>query len=381
MGNSDKRVENAVVASLGHDGADIVATLSNLTLSENKISNVETELQNHVYQNFGEQTDVLFNLPKEHRQFLQQNLTQNIDEGSQNTPEYSVFPNRGNNLNNSHIGKLASSSSSKFPVQSSHSSAHKKGSLMSPTGSVPHYQNMNGDNPTIDISGRHTKARTGSFASSKLNNSLNSGTPHLSLSHSLTFWNLFTCPDGEYGSFLSNQGGSSFQGQPTETMYAQYLQSNPDSPLGATGSMSPFHRRSFAGSGHLDSPGYQKAYLGSLIAQQKLQYGMPYIGKPGALNPNIYCNDPAFGVGMTYLTSPTSSPFIPSPQGHVRQGERLTQVPSMARSTAGGSMGSWNAENSLMDTGYGSSLLEEFKTNKTRSFELLDIAGHVVEFR
>jgi pumilio RNA-binding family len=186
MGNSDKRVENAAVASLGHDGADIAATLSNLTLSGNKMSNVETELQNHVYQNFGEQTDVLFNLPKEHRQFLQQNLTQNIDEGSQNTPEYSVFPNRGNNLNNSHIGKLASSSSSKFPVQSSHSSAHKKGSLMSPTGSVPHYQNMNGDNPTIDISGRHTKARTGSFASSKLNNSLNSGTPHLSLSLSFT---------------------------------------------------------------------------------------------------------------------------------------------------------------------------------------------------
>jgi pumilio RNA-binding family len=164
-------------------------------------------------------------------------------------------------------------------------------------------------------------------------------------------------------------------------MHAQYLQSNPDSPLGATGSMSPFHRRSFAGSGHLDNPGYQKAYLGSLIAQQKLQYGLPYIGKPGALNPNIYCNDPAFGMGMTYLTSPTSSHFIPSPQGHVRHGERLTQVPSRARSTAGGSMGSWNAKNSLMDTGYGSSLLEEFKTNKTRSFELLDILGHVVEFR
>ncbi|GJN22566.1 hypothetical protein PR202_gb10145 [Eleusine coracana subsp. coracana] len=237
MGNSDKRVDASAVASLGHDGTDIAATLSNLTLSGNKMSNMETDAQNHVYQNF----------------------------------------------------------------------------------------------------------------------------------------------DGEYGSLLSNQGVSTFQGQPAETMYAQYLQANPDSPLG-TGSMSPFHRRSFAGSGHLDSPGYQKVYLESLIAQQKLQYGMPYIGKPGGLNPNIYGTDPAFGMGMTYLTSPTSSPYISSPQGHARQGDRLTRGPSMVRSTAGGSMGSWNAENGLMDNGYGSSLLEEFKTNKTRSFELLDIVGHVVEF-
>jgi len=165
-------------------------------------------------------------------------------------------------------------------------------------------------------------------------------------------------------------------------MYAQYLQANPDSPLGATASMSPFQGRGFTSTGHLDSPGYQKAYLGSLFAQQKLQYGMPYLTKSGALNPNVYGNDPAFGMGMTYLTSPPSSPYISSHQGHARQGERLTRIPSVVRNTAGGgSMGSWNSENGLMDNGYGSSLLEEFKTNKTKSFELLDIVGHVVEFR
>jgi pumilio RNA-binding family len=164
-------------------------------------------------------------------------------------------------------------------------------------------------------------------------------------------------------------------------MYAQYLQANPDSPLGAAASLSPFQGRGFTGSGHLDSPGYQKAYLGSLFAQQKLQYGMPYLGKSGALNQSICGNDPAFGIGMTYLTSPPSSPYISSPQGHVGQGDRLTRLPAVVRNTAGGSMGSWNSENGLMDNGYGSSLLEEFKTNKTRSFELLDIVGHVVEFR
>ncbi|CAN6245601.1 unnamed protein product [Urochloa humidicola] len=360
MGSSDKKVEAAAVASpsLNHDGADIAATLSSLSLSGNKMSNVETEVQNHVYQNFGDQTDVLFSVPKEHRQFSQQSLSQNTDEDSLNAPEYAVFPNGGSNFSNLHVSKLASHSNSKFPMQSLHGNANKKGSLMSSAGSISHYQNLNGDNPGFDISGRHMKTHAGSFTSSMLNNQLN--------------------PDGDYSNVLSN--GSSFLGQSTETMYAQYLQANPDSPLGATASMSPFQGRGFTSAGHLDSPGYQKAYLGSLFAQQKLQYGMPYLSKSGTLNPNIYGNDPAFGMGMTYLTSPPSSPYVSSPQGHVRQGERLTRIPSVVRNTAGGSMGSWNLENGLMDNGYGSSLLEEFKTNKTRSFELLDITGHVVEF-
>jgi len=356
MGSSDKKVEAAAVASLNHDGADIAATLSSLSLSGNKMSNVENEVQNHVYQNFGEQADVLFNVPKDHRQFSQQNLTQNTNEDSLNAPEYAVFPNGGSNFSNLHASKLASHRNSKFPMQSPHGNANKKGSLMSSAGSVSHYQNLNGDSHGIDVSGRHMKTHAGGFTSSMLN------------------------PDGDYGNVLSNHGGSSYQGQPTETMYAQYLQANPDSPLGSAASMSPFQGRGFTGSGHLDSPGYQKAYLGSLFAQQKLQYGIPYLGKSGALNQNIYGNDPAFGIGMTYLTSPPSSPYISSPQGHVRQGDRLTRLPAVVRNTAGGSMGSWSSENGLMDNGYGSSLLEEFKTNKTRSFELLDIVGHVVEF-
>ncbi|RCV08954.1 hypothetical protein SETIT_1G368200v2 [Setaria italica] len=358
MGSSDKKVEATAVASLNHDGADIAATLSSLSLSGNKMSNMETEVQNHVYHNFGDQTDMLFNVPKEHRQFSQQSLTQNTDEDSLNAPEYAVFPNGGSNFSNLHVSKLASHSNSKFPMQSPHGNANKKGPLMSSAGSISHYQNLNGDSPGIDLSGRHMKTHAGGFTSSMLNNQLN--------------------PDGDYGHVLSN--GSNFQGQPSETMYAQYLQANPDSPLGATASMGPFQGRGFTSTGHLDSPGYQKAYLGSLFAQQKLQYGMPYLAKSGALNPNIYGNDPAFGMGRTYITSPPSSPYISSPQGHVRQGERLTRIPSVVRNTAGGSMGSWNSENGLMDNGYGSSLLEEFKTNKTRSFELLDIVGHVVEF-
>jgi len=69
MGSSDRKVEAAAVASLNHDAADIAATLSSLSLSGNRMTNVENDVQNHVYQNFGDQADVLFNVPKEHRQF------------------------------------------------------------------------------------------------------------------------------------------------------------------------------------------------------------------------------------------------------------------------------------------------------------------------
>ncbi|KAM0857188.1 hypothetical protein ACQ4PT_048641 [Festuca glaucescens] len=354
MGKADRKVEGVGVASHNYDGSDTAAALSamsNLNLSGNRMTNLETDVQNHIYQNFGDQRDVLFNDPKEHRQFSQQKLVHSADEEPTNALEYSVFPNGSSNLSNS---------KSNFPTQSPHGNANKKESLLSPTGSVYHYKNLNGDSPNIDVSGRHTKANSRNSGSSMLNNHLNT--------------------DGEYVNLFSNQVGAGFQGQPMDPMYAYYLQENPNSPLGAAASMSPFRGSNFSGSGHLDTAGYQKAYLASLLAQQKLQYGMPYLGKSGGLSPTLYGSEPAYGMEMPYLASPTSSPYISSPQGHARQGDRLTRIPSMARSTTGGTMGSWSSENGLIDNGYGSSLLEEFKTNKTRSFELLDIVGHVVEF-
>jgi pumilio RNA-binding family len=186
MGSSDKKVEAAAAASLNHDAADIAATLSSLSLSGNKMLNVENDVQNHVYQNFGDQADVLFNVPREHRQLSPQNLTQNPDEDSLNAPEYAVFPNGGSNFSNLHASKLTSHSNSKFPMQSPHGNANKKGSLMSSAGSVSHYQNLNGDSHGIDVPGRHMKTHAGGFTSSMLNNQLNPGTlnplPHLSSS-------------------------------------------------------------------------------------------------------------------------------------------------------------------------------------------------------
>jgi pumilio RNA-binding family len=48
----------------------------------------------------------------------------------------------------------------------------------------------------------------------------------------------------------------------------------------------------------------------------------------------------------------------------------------------GSSFGSWNSGmGGKMDANLMPSLLEEFKSNKSKSYELSEIAGHVVEFR
>ncbi|KAG0481745.1 hypothetical protein HPP92_012603 [Vanilla planifolia] len=78
--------------------------------------------------------------------------------------------------------------------------------------------------------------------------------------------------------------------------------------------------------------GSLKAYLGALLQPQK-QFGVPLLGKSG------YYGNSSFGLGVSY------------PDG-------------------GGSI----------HEGFASSLLEEFKNNKTKCYELSDIEGHVVEF-
>jgi len=52
------------------------------------------------------------------------------------------------------------------------------------------------------------------------------------------------------------------------------------------------------------------------------------------------------------------------------------------RNLAGGVMGAWHSEvGSNLDETFAPTLLDEFKSNKTKCFELSEIGGHVVEFR
>ncbi|CAN1257425.1 Pumilio homolog 1 [Linum perenne] len=149
---------------------------------------------------------------------------------------------------------------------------------------------------------------------------------------------------------------NSLQMPHVDPLYLQYLRSN-----------------DYAGSqmASLNESSMDMDYLA-----QKSQYGgAPYLGKSGSLNHNYYGNQ-SFGPGMSYPGSPLVGSGSPG-----RHGERHLRFPSGMRNLNGGVMGSWLSEAAgSLNEGFPSSLLDEFKNNKTRCFELSEIAGHVVEF-
>ncbi|CAN1257423.1 Pumilio homolog 2 [Linum perenne] len=176
---------------------------------------------------------------------------------------------------------------------------------------------------------------------------------------------------------------NSLQMPHVDPLYLQYLRSNDY----AGSQMASLNESSmdmdYLGNSYMDL--LQKAYLGALITSQKSQYGgAPYLGKSGSLNHNYYGNQ-SFGPGMSYPGSPLGGGILPtSPIGSGspgRHGERHLRFPSGMRNLNGGVMGSWLSEAAgSLNEGFPSSLLDEFKNNKTRCFELSEIAGHVVEF-
>ncbi|KAK4277940.1 hypothetical protein QN277_015857 [Acacia crassicarpa] len=148
-------------------------------------------------------------------------------------------------------------------------------------------------------------------------------------------------------------------------------------------SASDLQNASRMGNNASDLLGLQKAYIESLIAPQKSQFSVPYLNKSPSLNHNYFGN-PTFGVGMSYPGSPLAGSFYPnSPLGAgspMRQSERNIRLSGM-RNMAGGFMGAWHSDSSgNLDENFAPSLLDEFKSNKTKCFELSEIAGHVVEF-
>lgn len=132
--------------------------------------------------------------------------------------------------------------------------------------------------------------------------------------------------------------------------------------------------------------GLQKGDLGSLVSPQRSQYGLhQYLDQPGSLNHNYFGN-PKFGLDMSYPGSPLAGPLYPNSHigssSPVRNGDQSMRYPSGLWNLAAGVMGSWHPEaGGNFSEYFAYSLLDEFKSNKTKCFELSEIAGHVVEFR
>ncbi|KAL0321926.1 UNVERIFIED_CONTAM: Pumilio2 [Sesamum calycinum] len=161
--------------------------------------------------------------------------------------------------------------------------------------------------------------------------------------------------------------------------YIQYLRANEYST--AAGDDLRTSRESLANS-HIELLALQKAYFEAL--HQKSQYSLAF-GKSSTLSNGFHGNS-AFGVGFPYPVNPMGTPIYPnspigSGGGPIKHVEQIMHFPASLRNVAGNFMGQWPSEPGCnLEESFAASLLDEFKGNKTRCFELAEIAGHVVEF-
>ncbi|XP_065877724.1 pumilio homolog 2-like isoform X2 [Euphorbia lathyris] len=182
----------------------------------------------------------------------------------------------------------------------------------------------------------------------------------------------------------SPMAGSALQAPFVDPLYLQYMRS-PDYAAAQLAALNdPSVDRNYLGSSYMNLLDLQKAYVGAILSSQKSQYGHPTGAKSGGSNHHGYYGNPAF-VGMSYPGSPLASPVIPNspvgPGSPIRHSDLNMRYPSGLRNLAGGIMGPWHLDaGSNLDESFASSLLEEFKSNKTKCLELSEIASHVVEF-
>nr|XP_004241216.1 pumilio homolog 2-like [Solanum lycopersicum] len=179
---------------------------------------------------------------------------------------------------------------------------------------------------------------------------------------------------GRMGNHMS---GSALQASFMDPMYLQYLTAEYVAQVSALND--PSMDRNYMGNSYMDL--FQKAYLGNALSP-KSQYGVPLSSKGSGSNHLGYYGNPAFGVGLSYPGSPLASSVVPNspvgPGSPMRHSDYNMRFSGAMRNITSGVIGSWHLDN--MENSFASSLLEEFKSNKTRCFELSEIAGHVVEF-
>ena len=390
-----KMVTNGFGGAASHmaDCGDIAVALSGLNLSNNIQADGENRVQGQLHHEFIDQPEGLYNMRNDHNKYLHQKIMVKPESESLHVSPIPSLAHNGFSKNTGilkdlGLSAIASNGQTSLREQSSSTDLSKKVSVVdsnSFAGSSSHYLT---DMANIDFVGRNSNSFQALPA--MLNNQIDEGVLSITfnvhfhchglfpsvIGYSFSFmhfiWTGAGLATGSEGQYLSRTGsrvGSTFQAPVIDPLYAQYLQRASDY---TTDLSDPSLGRSYLGANHMDISGYNKAYLGALLAQQRLPHDGSYLGKSGGLNNGFYGNA---GVGL-HMPYPTLIPGSP-----LRQNDPLSRLPSALRSGTAGSKGSWNRVNGIMEQGFASTLLEEFKTNKTRSFELSEIVDHVVEFR
>ncbi|KZV42359.1 Pumilio 4 isoform 1 [Dorcoceras hygrometricum] len=137
-----------------------------------------------------------------------------------------------------------------------------------------------------------------------------------------------------------------------------------------------------AGNSYPDLQALEKAYLESLLLRQKPQYQSHFVQTPSSIN-QLYNGSPAFGPGTSsyyenqVLDSAHSPVTSRSPTIH---DEKSSSHPSKLRNVNEESAGLLHSQTGSNIKRRSESLLDLVKNNKTKSLDLSDVYGHVIEF-
>ncbi|CAL0321295.1 unnamed protein product [Lupinus luteus] len=316
------------------DIADMASSLSGLNLSGVRHAGQDRLLQSKLQMELGNHADVLLTTPSNFNLSGHNGIPTNLNAFNSNDQV---------NL----LKKTASSASLRSKMNSS----------------------VNAASPSTDFAGHVPGAYLGNSMNTVHNNHLETAL------RSLRNGQTFDAPGNQFGSDLHS---------PTlDPRFIQSLQQNSNySTHGISGSGDPSQMRNFSHTSHGDLEGLQEAYFQMLLAQQKQQYELPLASKYGLLN-NGFLGSQPYGLSMPYSGKQIADSSFPSPGSGNRlfENQHISHLNSMMRSSTGGSGGSWNASiGNNLEGKFAASLLDEFKNNKARPFELSDIVGHVVQF-
>ncbi|XP_031257324.1 pumilio homolog 4 [Pistacia vera] len=332
--------------------AEIAATLSGLSLSNIRHADEDSHARSQLQLDQDNQSEFLYNMSNGHNQSLQQQVIDKSNAENLSFAANYIDFSRKNGIVPSHSGSIINSNGQvNVPRRTTSLNVYSK---VKPTGfgssegSVIRHQNANIS--SADFAGNAPgPAFTG-------------------------------IGDRQSLSGLVNPVGLDLHSPSVDPRYIRYLQRTSDyATHGVASPSDPLDVRNYFGTSYGDFDGLQKAQLEALLAEQKQQHELQLFGKSGGLNHGYYGGQ-SYRAGMPYSGNPFANMVLPSVGSGNFLNEQNSCFASMMRSSMGGPVSWHSGAGSNLEGRFTSSLLDEFKTNKTRSFELLDIVDHVVEF-
>ncbi|XP_004507166.1 pumilio homolog 2-like [Cicer arietinum] len=378
---------NGVSSGL-NESADLVAALSGMKLSSDNMLDSKNHLQSQVESDVDNHQRYLFGMQGGQDHSNQQSYLKKSESGYLQSSA-SKNSRSGSDLNNLSLHRQAELQNSTSPSNNSYfkgsPTSHYSGGGNFPNSSFPNYGISGGyaGNPAL------TSLMTNQYGTGNLpplfeNVAAASALASPRMDSRILGGGLASGAGSSDMHSLGGMGnqiaGGALQAPFVDPMYLQYVRTSEYAAAQLAALNNPSVDQNYLDNSYMNLLELQKAYLGSVLSPQKSQYNVPMGGKSGNSNHHGYYGNPAYGVGLSYPGSPMANSGSPVGSGSpIRHNDLNMRFASGMRNLSG-VMGPWHVDTGNMDESFASSLLEEFKSNKAKCFELAEIAGHVVEF-